>query len=131
MIGERPAISSSGTRSRAALASRLIVFAVPTLTCTMMRLRRPGHQVGAVCHGDREVLVRHQHGARHTGACHFGAREALHDRRKIGAGVGEEVLDRMPVQRGEQDVGRRWRRLRRGLNLLPCGSWSSVELDVG
>src|SRR5262249_10423582 len=35
MMGERPAISSSGTRSRAALASRLMVFAVPTLTCTI------------------------------------------------------------------------------------------------
>ena len=41
MIGERPAISSSGTRSRAALASRLMVLAVPTLTCTITACGAP------------------------------------------------------------------------------------------
>ena len=35
VIGERPAMSSRGTRSRAALASRLMALAVPTLTCTI------------------------------------------------------------------------------------------------
>ena len=41
MIGVRPAISSSGTRSRAALASMLMVLAVPTLTCTITACGSP------------------------------------------------------------------------------------------
>src|SRR5262245_45163087 len=40
-IGVRPAISRRGMRSRAALASRLMVLAVPTLTCTITACVRP------------------------------------------------------------------------------------------
>src|SRR5262245_40241189 len=41
MIGERPAIRISGTRSRLALASMLTVLAVPTLTCTIKACGAP------------------------------------------------------------------------------------------
>ena len=40
-IGERPAVTSIGTRSRAALATAHTAFAVPTLTCNISACGRP------------------------------------------------------------------------------------------
>ncbi len=52
------------------------------------RLRAAGHQIGAVRHGHRQILVRHQHRFRNFGVGFLGAVERLHDRREIGAGIG-------------------------------------------
>ena len=69
------------------------------------RLRAAGHQIGAVRHGDRQVLVRHQNRLRHLGVGLLGAAEGFHDRRKVGAGIGEEIIDAVIGERAQERFG--------------------------
>ena len=69
------------------------------------RLRLAGHQIGAVRHGDCEVLVRHQHRPRHLAVGTFArAAIGLDDRRKVGAGIGEEKIDAMIGKRAQKNL---------------------------
>ena len=63
-----------------------------------------GHQVGAMRHGDREVLVRHQYRSRHLGVRVAGPAEGFDDRRKVGARIGEEEIDAMLGERPQEDL---------------------------
>ena len=69
------------------------------------RLRAAGHQIGAVRHGDRQVLVRNQDRLRHLGIGLLGAAEGFHDRRKIGAGIAEEIIDAVVGERAQERFG--------------------------
>ncbi len=69
------------------------------------RLRAPGHQIGAVRHADRQVLVRNQDRLRHLGIGLLGPAERFHDRRKIGAGIAEEVVDAVVSERAQECLG--------------------------
>ena len=66
------------------------------------RLRPAGHGVGAVRHGDREVLVRDHQRLRHLGVGLLGAAEGLDDRREVGARVGEEIVDAVVGERAQE-----------------------------
>jgi hypothetical protein len=59
---------------------------------------------GAVRHGDREILVRNDQRRGHLGVRLLGAAEGLDDRREIGAGIGEEIIDAMIGQRAEEGL---------------------------
>jgi hypothetical protein len=66
-----------------------------------------------VRHGDREVLVRHQHRPRQPGVAGAGAAERLDDGREIGARIGEEEIDAVLGEGAKKDVAgdrgaRRW-----------------------
>ncbi len=69
------------------------------------RLRMPVHQVGAVRHGDREVFVRHQNRLRHLGVGLLGAAEGFDNRRKIRAGIAEEVVNAVIGERAQEGLG--------------------------
>ncbi|MBV6487294.1 MAG: hypothetical protein GHHEDOFH_01238 [Pseudorhodoplanes sp.] len=69
------------------------------------RLRTAGHQVDAVRHRDREILVRHEHRLRHRMVGAPCARIGLHDRREIGAGIDEEIIDAVAGERAQEMVG--------------------------
>ena len=71
------------------------------------RLRPAGHQVRAVRHGDREILVRHQHRPRHLAVRAFArAAIGLDDRREIGARIGEEEIDAVLGKRAQENLAR-------------------------
>ncbi len=57
-------------------------------------------------HGDGGILMRHQDGPRHLGAALGRSREALDDRGKVGAGIGEEIIDAMRREALQQGIGR-------------------------
>jgi hypothetical protein len=67
-------------------------------------LRAAGHQIGAVRHGDGEVLVRHQYRARDFGVAGAGAAERLDDRREVGPRIGEEEIDAVLGERAQEHV---------------------------
>jgi hypothetical protein len=95
------------------------------------RLGSPGHQIGAVRHGDREVLVRHQHRPRQPGVAGAGAAERLDDGREIGARIGEEEIDAVLGERAQENVAgdrgaRRWGLRQENLPMVP-----SVLVDSG
>ena len=69
------------------------------------RLRMAVHQIDAVRHGDREVLVRHQHGLGHLGVGFLRAREGFHDGREVGAGVAEEIVGAVVGERAQEGFG--------------------------
>ena len=69
------------------------------------RLRTAVHQVGAVCHGDRKIFVRHQNRLRHLGVGLLGAAEGLDDRREVRAGIGEEIVGAVIGQRAQECLG--------------------------
>ena len=69
------------------------------------RLRLAGHEISAVRHADREVLVRHQDRLRHFGVGLLGAGEGFDDGREIGAGVAEEIIDAMVGERAQEGFG--------------------------
>ena len=50
------------------------------------------HQVGAVRHGDREVLMRDQHGLGNLCISLLSTGERFHDRWEIGPGIHETIL---------------------------------------
>ena len=70
------------------------------------RLRPAGHQVGAMRHGDREILVRHKDRLRHLGVGCAARLEGLDDRREVGARVGEEIVDAMGGERAQENLAR-------------------------
>jgi hypothetical protein len=57
-----------------------------------------------VRHRDRKVLVRHQHRARQLCIASAAARKRLDDRRKIGARIGEEIIDAMLGERAQKHL---------------------------
>jgi len=69
------------------------------------RLRATGHQIGAVRHADRQVLVRNQDRLGNLGVGLLGASERFHDRRKIGAGIAEEIIDAVVGERAQERLG--------------------------
>ncbi len=90
-------------------------------------LRMSGHQIGAMRHADREVFVRDEHGPRDLGIGLFGAAEGFHDRRKVGAGIGEEILDAVIGQCAQECFGgNRWPLSRRC-----CGHFVSPLVASG
>ena len=73
------------------------------------RLRVAVHQVGAMRHGDREIFMRHQNGSGYLGVGLLGAAEGFHDRREIGAGIGEEIIDAVVGERAQEALrGDHW-----------------------
>ena len=56
-------------------------------------------------HRDREIFVRHQHRPWHLGVGLLGAAERLDDRREIGAGIAEEIVDAVIGQRSQEGLG--------------------------
>ncbi len=83
-----------------------------------------GREVVAVGHPHRDVLVRHDDGARHVDAVRLGLGQPFDDRREVGAGVDEHDVDAELAQpledraaRGDRQVvahpdlrdHRRWR----------------------
>ena len=68
------------------------------------RLGPAGNHRVAVGHADGDVFVGHGDGRGELRAAGFTAGEGFDDRRKIGAGVGEDVVD-MPAEPGQQPAG--------------------------
>ena len=56
-------------------------------------LRPAGLQIIAERHRDGDILVRHGHRLRHPPSCRLRLGEGLDQRREIGAGIGEEIVD--------------------------------------
>ena len=63
------------------------------------RLRAAVDHGNSVRHADGGVLVRHHHWRRHRAIAARGARECLDDRREVGAGIDEQVVDAVRGQR--------------------------------
>ena len=70
------------------------------------RLRPAVHQIGAVCHGDREIFVRHEDGLGHLGVGLLRAAEGLDDGREVRAGIGEEIIGAVIGERPQERLGR-------------------------
>ena len=105
VIGVRPAARISGTRSRDEVGEIVDRVGGADIDMHHHRLRPAVHQVGAVRHGDREILVRHQHRLRHLGVGLLGAAEGFDDRREVGAGIGEEIIDAVVGERAQERLG--------------------------
>ena len=105
LIGVRPAARITGARSRLILVMLLMVLRGADVDVHHHGLRPAGHQIGAVRHRDREVLVRHHHRPRHLRVGLLGPRESLDDRREIGARIAEEKVDAVIGERAQEGVG--------------------------
>ena len=118
-FGDRRAARSQDERYAVARKVREIVDGVGGADIDMHHdgLRAAIHQVGAMRHGDREVLVRHQNGLWHLGVRFLGAAEGFHDGGKVRAGIGEEIVNAVVGKRAQKGFGGdRWplsRRCRR------------------
>ncbi len=68
------------------------------------RLGMSIHHVDPVRHRHRGVLVRDHHRLRNGGTLLLTAREGLDDRREVGAGIGEEVVDAVRLEGAQQHL---------------------------
>jgi hypothetical protein len=73
------------------------------------RLRPPRLEEITLRHGDGDVLVRHGDGLGHFRAVRLRLRVGLDQRREIGTGIGEEVIDAAVGEQRKIGVGNRSR----------------------
>ena len=107
LLGDRRAAGGENQRHAVARQVGEIVDRVAGADIDMHhhRLRAAVHQIGAVRHGDREVLMRHQNGLGHLGVGLLGAAEGFDDRREIGARIAEEIIGAVIGERAQEGFG--------------------------
>ena len=65
------------------------------------RLGAAGHQIIAMRHAHRRVLMRDDERSRQVDAFGGGLGQAFDDRREVGAGIGEDIVDAERLEPGK------------------------------
>ena len=79
-----------------------------------------GLRVGTMRHRDREIFVRHQDRPRQFHVAATPARKTFDDRRKVGAGIAEEIVDAVLGERAEKHFARDRFAFDAALHVHPC-----------